>query len=382
MFLKSFTHFNTTAVKYPVFFVLLVSTLLLAACDSGSDKPKKERPAHLVETVTASYQDISASRTLPGTLQAIREIQIINQAPGLLLKLPVYPGDKVIKGQTLAQLDDTLLQAEKHKAQATLNQAKVDLRRLNDLAPRKLASESEIAQAQTRKDIAYAELQLKQTEFKHTHITAPFDGFISARMVEPGDVMPLHSQMLSLIDTRSLKAEINLSELLLPMIDTGNEVSISIDALGGQQFKGEILRIYPTIDKNTRRGTIEIILNPVPEGARAGQLCRVTINTQSKSRLMIPYETVRHDKQGAYVYILNADSAQRVNITTGLQQDHLVEVLSGINDQQEIISQGFFGLKDKMKIKKVTPVQSAEPSTKSSLTETPASKHSSKNSND
>lgn len=355
MFLNSFTHFNTAALKYPVFSLILVSMLSLTACDSGSDKPKRERPAHLVETVAASYQDISASRTLPGTLQAIREIQIINQAPGLLLKLPVYPGDKVTKGQTLAQLDDTLLKAEKQKAQATLNQAKVDLRRLKDLAPRKLASESEIAQAQTRKDIAYSELQLKQTEFKHTHITAPIDGFISARMAEPGDVMPLHSPLLSLIDTSSLKAEIHLSELLLPLIETGNTVEITIDALGNQTFKGQIKRIHPSIDKNTRRGTIEINLHPVPKDARAGQLCRVTIQTKSKSRLMIPYDTIRFDKQGAYVYILNTEHAQRVNITIGLQQEQLVEVLSGITPQQEIISKGFFGLKDKMKVKKVKP---------------------------
>lgn len=361
MFLTSFTQFNTSDIKLPVFSVILASMLFLTACDSGSEKPKRERPAHLVETVLASYQDISASRTLPGTLQAIREIQIINQAPGLLLELPVYPGDKVITGQTLAQLDDTLLKAEKQKALATLNQAKVDLRRLKDLAPRKLASESEIAQAQTRKDIAYSELQLKQTEFKHTHITAPIDGFISARMAEPGDVMPLHSPLLSLIDTTSLKAEINLSELLLPLIEIGNTVEISIDALGNQTFNGQIKRIYPSIDKNTRRGTIEIILHPVPKDARAGQLCRVTIHTKSKSRLMIPYDTIRFDKQGAYVYILNNDVTQRVNITIGLQQEQLVEVLDGINAQQEVISKGFFGLKDKMKVKKVN-TDSAEKS--------------------
>lgn len=361
MFLKPVTH-SSIALKSLITLLLLVSALFLAACsDSGSDRSKRKKPEHLVETVLASYQDISASRTLPGTLQAIRQVQIINQAPGLLLQLPVYPGDIVSTGQTLAQLDDTLIKAEVHKAQATLNQAKVDLRRLKDLAPRKLASESEIAQAQTRKDIAASELQLKQTEFKHTHIRSPIDGIISARMVEPGDVIPLHSQLLTLIDTTSLKAEIYLSELLLPLIEIGNQVDISIDALGKQQFAGKIQRIYPSIDKNTRRGTIEVILSPVPAGALSGQLCRVTIQTKSKSRLMIPYDTVRHDKQGAYVFILNADQAQRVDITTGLQQGQQLEVLSGINSKHEVISKGFFGLKDKMKVKKITPSTQPKP---------------------
>lgn len=336
--------------------ILLLFSLFFSACsDSDSTRSKRNKSAHLIETVLTHYQDISASRTLPGTLQPIREVQIINQAPGLLLQLPVYPGDKVKTGQTLAQLDDTLIKAEVQKAQATLNQARVDLRRLKDLAPRKLASESEIAQAQTRNDIAASELQLKQTEFKHSHIRAPIDGVISARMVEPGDVLPIHSQLLTLIDTSSLKAEIYLSELLLPLIEPGNAVDIQIDALGPQTFSGKIQRIYPSIDKNTRRGTIEINLSPVPKGAIAGQLCRVTLHTLSKSRLMIPYNSIRHDKQGPYVYVLNADRALRVNITTGIQQGQLIEVLSGLNENQEIISKGFFGLKHNMKVKKVKP---------------------------
>jgi len=154
--------------------------------------------------------------------------------------------------------------------------------------------------------------------------------------------------------TTSLKADIYLSELLLPLVEIGNQVDISIDALGDQSFTGKIQRIHPVIDKNTRRGTIEIILNPVPEGALAGQFCRVSIHTQSKSRLMIPYDAIRHDKQGAYVYTLDNSKAHRKNITTGIQHNDLVEVLDGLTDKQQIISKGFFGLKDKMKVKLIS----------------------------
>ena len=334
--------------------ILLVCNLLLTACgDSPPDHSKRNSPEHLVETTHATYHNISASRILTGTLQAIREVRIINQAAGLLIDLPVYPGDEVKKGQILVRLNDSLLKAEVQKAQAALSQASVDLRRLKDLAPRKLASESEIAQAQTRKDIALAELQLKQTEFQHTQIKAPINGIISERLAEPGDVIPLHSHLLTIIDTSSLKAEIYLSELLLPLIKKGNQVQITIDALGKQQFTGKIKRIFPSIDKNTRRGTIEVILSPVPKDARAGQLCRVKIQTQNKSRLMVPYDSVRHDKQGEYVYVLNENQVQRTNVTTGLQQDQLIEIINGLTDQQEVISKGFFGLKDNMKIKKI-----------------------------
>ncbi|VAW65292.1 Probable Co/Zn/Cd efflux system membrane fusion protein, partial [hydrothermal vent metagenome] len=326
-----FSFFSAPLVKLPsaVLAALLASTLLSACSDSSqnahSGRSKRPQSPHLVETVRAAYQNISISRTLTGTLQAIREVKIINQTPGLLIALPVYPGDVVKTRQTLVRLNDSLPRAEVLKAQATLDQTSLDLRRLKDLAPRKLASESEIAQAQTLRDIAAAELQLKQTRYQHTHIRSPMDGIISERLAEPGDVIPLHSHLLSIIDTSSLKANIFLSELLLPLISKDNPLKISIDALGDQQFTGKIKRIFPSIDEDTRRGTLEIILNPVPTNARPGQLCRVRIETQKKSRLMVPYDTVRYDKQGEYVYTFEKNQVKRVNISLGIQQGELIE---------------------------------------------------------
>jgi len=345
--------FIKPAIFKPAISLILLSTsILLTSCgDSDTAKAKRSSPLQLVETVLATQQDVAISRTLSGTLQAIREVNITNQAQGVLTELPVYPGDKVEIGSTLAKLDDALTSAEVQKAQATLKQAEVDLRRLKNLAPRKLASDSEIASAKTQKDIAAAELLLKQTELSYTHIKSPINGFVSERLAESGDVLSSHSHILSLIDTSSLKAEINLSELLLPLIEVSNPVTIKIDALGSPLFTGEIKRIYPTIDKATRRGTIEIIMSPVPEGARPGQLCRVTIETQKKSRLMIPYDAVRHDKDGTFVFAYLNDQAVRTAIRTGIQQGNLIEVLDGLSDQQRIITKGFFGLKNKMKVK-------------------------------
>lgn len=331
---------------------LLLPSLLLSGCgDNAGNKPQRTASAHLVEVSEAQMRDLSATRTLTGTLQAIREVNISNQVTGLLTELPVYPGDQVTAGQTLARLDDRLLKAEVEKAAANLNQARVDLRRLQDLAPRKLASESDIAQAQTAKNIAESELKLKRTQLDYTHITAPFAGVVSQRLVEPGDVLPMHTHILSLLDTTQLKAEISLSELLLPLIDEGNDVEIKIDALGEQIFNGTITRIFPAIDKNTRRGIIEIMLDPVPVGARAGQLCRVTIKTRNRERLMIPYDAVRFDKQGSFVYLIENEQVKQREITTGIQLGEQIEILNGLAAQQRIVSKGFFGLKDGMKIR-------------------------------
>ncbi len=339
-------------------FTLVAIVLSYSCSDNNAPRSARKPSPHLVETISAKQQSLSVTQTLSGTLQAIRSIRIINQVPGLLTSLPVYPGDKVQQGQLLVQIDDGILKAEVEKAQATVDQTKVDYRRLKDLAPRKLASESEVAQAKTTHAIAQSDLRLKQTELHHSRILAPIAGIISQRLAEPGDVIPLHSHLLTLIDTSSLKAEIKLSELLLPLINKGNPVDITIDALGKQTFKGKIKRIFPVINNETRRGTIEVILNPVPEGALAGQFCRVKVYTQKQSRLMLNNNAVRHDKQGAFVYVLKESKAQRVNIITGIQQNELIEVLDGLDETQQIISKGFLGLKDGMPVKLIATTES------------------------
>ncbi|TNF35233.1 MAG: efflux RND transporter periplasmic adaptor subunit, partial [Gammaproteobacteria bacterium] len=253
-------------------------------------------------------------------------------------------------GAVIATLDDALLKEELGKATATLKQAQLDLKRLTNLTPRSLASEDQLAKAATAVEIARAEVSQFQTRLSRTRIHAPFDGIISERLVEPGDVLPIHQHILSIIDTSSLIARIYLSELLLPLVNVGDPVQIKIDALGNQQFDGQVIRTHPTIDANTRRGVIEIELKPVPEGALPGQLCRVTLNTQKVARLMIPFDAVRYDNSGSFVFVILDNKAVRKNIKTGLQSDTDIEILDGLQPGDVVVTKGFFGLKNNAQV--------------------------------
>ena len=331
--------------KYKVLGIILTFFIITACSDDPAAKKQKPVAVHKVLTVEVTSQQVSIKKILPGTLTAKRKVQIFNQEQGLLTSLPFYEGDRVSKDVLLASLDDAIISAELNIAIAKLKQAQLDLDRLINLLPRKLASEDEVAKAKTAVDIAQAELNHQQTRLSHTRILAPFDGIISERKVEPGDVVPIHSHMLSLIDTSSLKAKVHVSELLLPLIKNNDPVTIKIDALGDAIHTGRVIRSHPTVDANTRRGIIEVELSPVPQGALPGQLCRIGLNTQTAQRMMIPFDAVRHDKDGAYVFRVLDNKAIKTPIRTGVQSDQTVEVLDGINRGDSIVSQGFFGLK-------------------------------------
>lgn len=345
--------------RYLIKLILAGLVILLGACERPADTAgnamnvdakRAERPAHAVEVVQVSQQATRLKRTLTGTLEAPRTVHIHSERAGRILDLPFFEGDRVSKGAPLAHLDDALIRAELEMAVATRKQTEVNFKRLQNLAPRKLATEDELARASTAVELARAAESLQRTQLSRTIIKAPFTGVISERLKEPSDVVPLNEHILTLFDPELITAAVWVPEQLHSQLALGDAVQVSIDSLGDQTFSGEILRIHPMVNAETRKGAVEIQLKPVPPGARPGQLCRVTLETTAMPRRTIPLPALQYDSQGAFVYRVETPDAKttkarRVAVHIGLQFGERVEILDGLKDGDHIVSKGFLGLK-------------------------------------
>ena len=323
---------------------------LLVACqpaeEAGSKAGKRERPPQLVETTTCASRAISHSVTRTGTLRALREVRLFNQEEGQVSALPYSEGDTVDKGTVIARLDDTLLRAQLDKAVATRKQAASDLERLTRLKSRSMVSDDVLNRAETALQVAEAELALLRARLGYSTIKAPFSGLVSARMLEPGDVAPRFTHLLTLFDPDSLVIEVTLSELLLPQVRMGAEVPVRIDALGDTTHPGRVLRVHPTIDSRTRLGLVEIALDPPPPGARPGQLGRVDLKLPASVRRVIPYPALRRDTQGEYVFRVIDGKVHRATVRSGLLLGDDVEIVEGLEDDDKVVLRGFLGLSD------------------------------------
>ena len=335
-------------------YYLLPLLLLLTACDQVKQTTPRQQTTTPVEVATVSRSPLIAHRIVTGSLQAVSTVRVFNEEEGRVVDLPYYQGDAVEKDAVLARIDDTLIQAELKKAKANLKQAKVDVKRINSLYRKKLASEDELARAKTILETTSAEVSLLKTRLAHTRIKAPFSGVISERLKETGDVVPVHSHILTIYDPSEIKIVVPVSELLLSNINTNDTVQVRIDALGEEQYPATVKRIFPTIDPQTRKGQMEVQFATIPDGARPGQLCRVTINTQTTPRRNVPFAAIRHDSQGEFVYRLTPDNTvESVRVQTGILLGNQMEILEGIEVNDRIVVKGFIGLRDG---KKVTPV--------------------------
>jgi RND family efflux transporter MFP subunit len=336
----------------------IILALALGACTQETStepaKNKRTRPAHLVEIHVIAQEQVSSAHQRTGSLRARRTVRIHSQEEGRVVAAPLFEGDLANQGDTLIRLADDLLEAELDRADATTRQARVDLKRIQGLIKKRAASADELARAQTALDVALADQKLLQTRLGYTRISAPFNGVVTERMVEPGDVVSKHSHLLTLADPGSLVTEIHVSELLLPHLKPGDPAVVQIDALGSRQFEGRILRIHPELDQLTRQGVVEVVLDPVPEGARAGQFARVTLTTAQVERLLVPFAAVRRDRQGEFVYLLQADSkTHRQPIRSGIRLGDRIEILEGLEPGQQVVSRGFLGLTEGKQVKAV-----------------------------
>lgn len=320
---------------------------LLSGCggDDPADKQKSTR-AQLVEAVPVSRQSLVHASHLSGTLQAYSTVRLFNQEEGAITTILVHEGDAVKDGDTLVRMDDRLLRADLNKATANRKQAEQDVARLTKLRQRKLVAEDEMLRAGTALDVAVAEEQSLATRLGYTRVQAPISGLISERQVEPGDVIPKYTHLLTIIDNSKLLTEVTVSELLMPELRIDEPVSVQIDALPGQTFMGRILRIHPALDATTRRGKIEVILDQPPAAAQPGQLCRVSLSGTAQQRLTVPFNALRRDEQGEHVFVIDADNrAQRRAVRTGLRIADSVEILDGLAIGEQVIVRGFLGLK-------------------------------------
>ncbi len=353
---------------------LLLPAVVLAVAASGCAeeaesraRPEKRPPkAHLVELARAELGSMRTTNVFTGSLRHRQSVRIYTQEEGRVVRLAFFEGDPVVEGEVLLELDDALLGAQLEKARAVQREAAANVARQKRLRDRRMVSEDEYLRAVTALEVARAEQAVLETRLGYTRVRAPFTGLVTGRFVEPGDIVERHSHVLTVVGPGSLITEISVSEILLPHLSVGDPVSVRIDALGDHQFSGRVLRIHPELDARTRQGMVEVELDPVPDGARAGQFARVSVTTEAAERKIVPFAAVRRDREGEYVFRLDAaEVARRVPVRSGRRLADRVEVLEGLEAGDAVIIKGFLGLKDGIRVKPVGPGTDTEPTQRS-----------------
>ena len=288
---------------------LILAASGLAACGKGgAGKAEQESTADApvpVEAFAVARQPIIANYTGTASLEAEREAQVVAKTSGVLLRLRVEEGDKVAAGQVLAELDPERPKLQLAQAAANLKRLQNDFRRAQEMFQSRLVSSEQFDKVRFDLETQQAAYDLAELELSYTHIVAPIDGVISERLVKEGNLIQLHQPLFRIDDFDPLLAVLNVPERELSTLRAGQAVQMQVDSMPGQKFEGAIQRISPVVDAATGTFRVTCEFRDASGQLKSGMFGRLGITfAKHDDTLAIPRSALMDEDGETAVYVV------------------------------------------------------------------------------
>jgi len=310
-------------------------SLILSACGTRVEEAQEEQGG-VVRVQKVKQEEIARNFKFSTVLQAYDRVNIAPTMPGRISQILTPVGTRVSQGQLLVQMDKT--NYEQLKVQ--FENLAVNYERVSKLN----ASDNISKQQYDEVKAAYEAMktQLRNLE-ANTFLRAPFAGVIEARNYEPGELYNGAVPILSLVQLKTLKATINISETFFPQVKKGMPVFITPDIFPDQAFEAEIEIIYPTIDAGTHTFQVQVKIPNDKEILRPGMFATASMNLGQVKTVVVPSLAVLK-LQGTnerFVFLNDNGVAKRVPVRLGQRFDDQVEIISNeIKEGDEIVVAG------------------------------------------
>ena len=335
-----------------------------------------------------AYTVLNAS----GYVVAQRKAAVSSKSTGRLAFLGVEEGSRVKKGQVLASLENEDLIAARDQAIAQVKQAEADLgtaraeavdaglqyRRYKTLVIQDLVAKQDfdtadardkkalagVAAAQARIKVALAGLANAQASLEYTYIRAPFDGVVTTKYAEVGEVVApfgaavnARAAVVTMADLNSLMVEVDVAESNLDKVRLGQPCEISLDAIPDRRFAGEVHMIVPTADRTkatvlTKVKFLEKDDRILPEmSAKVAFLSQALDPAARQARLIIPKGALITREGRSYSFLVTGNRVKLVPVTLGLTMNDLLEVAGGLKEGDRVVLNPPASLKDGARVK-------------------------------
>ncbi len=308
--------------------------------------------AHRVES-----SEFSHYVEVQGNIQTRKNINIHPELAGVLKKIKVSEGEKVVKGQLLALIDDSGLSDQLEQAKIQLKLVKLIYKKQKRLWKKKIGSEIEYLQAKTQFQIQEKVIEQLEKQLKKANIYAPFSGIIDEIMVNEGANLNPQFPVFRLINLDIMYADADIPENYIQTITKNKKVSVYTPVLD-TLMESEISQVGNFIDPENRTFRVEIQLSNEDNMLKPNMNTRIKINDyKNPNAILIPKQIYAEDASGKkYVYKLLRDNNKKnfiiskKYIKTGKSDSENIEVISGLKANDLLVLDGFKMLDDKQKV--------------------------------
>jgi RND family efflux transporter MFP subunit len=315
---------------------ILLTALFLAGCGREEVAEAPEALAPVTATRQAvERREVPVFEEVVGTVRPRKAAQVTAKVTGRLLEMTAVPGRKVKAGDLLAKLDVGELDAALARAEAALGQADRDLARFRSLRDSGAVALAEFEQAEARQRMANATVAETKTMVQNASVTAPFDGTVTRKFLEPGDLASPDRAIFAMEDSSLLQLEIHVAEAMAGSITLGSKFRVEVGGAGAE-IEGFVSELSPSADVGSRTFLVKLDL-PLHEPLRAGQFGRAFIPRGHRAALLVPSNALISRGQMDYVFTVAQNVARLRIVSIGATREDSTEILAGLDGGETIV---------------------------------------------
>lgn len=337
--------------RYLGFPGVLFALLLVSCGQADKAKPAQADTApRLVRVGRAELRPMERTLPVMGTLSARDEATVAAQVAGQIEKNHVDFGDRVTAGQELVLIDVTAYEALVRQSAANLARATAsaanaaqNLKRIQELQKEKIASTSDLEQAEAESGKTQADVKavaaadaIARLNLERSRVRAPFAGAVAQRLASVGDYVAIGTPILRLIQTDPLRLRLEVPERESVAVRPGQAVRLTVDG-DTNTYPGRIVRIAPAIRETDRMLQVEADV-PNQGGLRAGLFARAQIIVNaSEPALSIPPNALIAFAGLEKVVVIRDGKAAEKTVTTGRRGAGWIEIVSGLSEGATLV---------------------------------------------
>lgn len=333
------------------------AVLFLASCKSD-DRANATETAEAIVTVgpenvaVARLSELRSGPPIAGSLEPEQAATVRAEVGGSVLKTYADAGERVKRGQLLARLDDAAVKDAFLSARSTVRSAQtaLELARRNAERTKRLAeagavsdrdletAEWDVTNAEGTLADARARLSSAQDRLDDTQVRAPFDGIVSDRPADAGDVVQVGAALFSIVDPSRLRLEASVPAEQITRLTNGTEVEFSANGVD-RRITGRIDRINPVVDPATRQVRIYVTIPNQDRSLVAGLFAEGRVATDTKRAVAVPVNAIDSRGNSPTVHVVKSGRVDQTPVQLGVRDEaaELIEVLAGVADGDTVL---------------------------------------------
>lgn len=303
-----------------------------------------------VTGIVAHYATTHAGIPAMGSLMANEEVDLVAEIVGKVKKIYFKEGSRVKKGDLLLKVDDADLQAQLSSAEFQRKLLEEKLERQRKLLERESISRESFDQLQTDYNVKTAEIELLQVKISRTEIRAPFDGVMGFRYVSEGSYVQPSTKIADIVDNVTLKFEFAIPERYASQNLQGGEVEFRVTG-SSHLYRAKVYAVAPLIDVNTRNILLRARFDNRKGDLMPGMFANGRLVVKDRAQyIAVPTEAVVPEMDGKRMWLVKNGRAKSVKVETESRDAANVEVISGIQPLDTVLTGGLMQLREGMKV--------------------------------